>query len=80
MGRNNNLMAEVIFAPVHPELKKLLEDAAQEAHLDMNVYLAKVLAEHFKRPDIGWIPRKKRGPKTRRPKQPDPEPQEASAP
>lgn len=61
MKSYNGVMAEPIFANVHPELKKLIEEKAEEMGMFLNEYLARLLAEHVGRPDLNWIPRKRRG-------------------
>jgi hypothetical protein len=61
MKNYNGVMSEVIFAPVHPELKRLVGERADAADLPLNEYVARVLAEHLARPDLAWIPRKKPG-------------------
>ena len=60
-GRHNALMAQVIFAPVHPELKKLAGEAADRENLPLNEFVARILASHLGRPDLAQVPRKKMG-------------------
>lgn len=61
MKRYNGVMSEIIFAPVHPDLKRLVAERADAENLPLNEYVARVLAQHIGRPDLGWIPRKKLG-------------------
>lgn len=50
-----------LYALVSPELKELVDQAAFDAGLATNEYVAKVLAEHLERPDLIKIPRKPLG-------------------
>lgn len=60
-AQNNTTMAEVIFAPVHPELKRLIGERADKAGVPMNEYVAKILADHIGKKELAAIPRKKMG-------------------
>jgi hypothetical protein len=61
MARHNNVMAEIMAGAIHPELKRLIAEKADESHMTMNEFVAHVLANHLKRPDLAWVPRKKMG-------------------
>ena len=54
-------MKVILTVPLHPELKKILHRAADAENLPMNEFVARVLAKHFNRPELGTIPRKKMG-------------------
>lgn len=47
--------------PVHPDLKKAVGAAAEEADLPMNEWIAQVLANHLGHPELAAIPRKRYG-------------------
>lgn len=69
-GRKEALkpMAEKLLIRCYPELKQLIENAALTQDLvgGMGEYAVRILAEHFGRPDLGKVPRAKRGPKSKR--------------
>lgn len=50
--------AAFLNLPIHPELKELIGQAADEDGLAMNEWIAKLAAEHLGRPDLAQIPRK----------------------
>ncbi len=50
-----------LHLPVAPELKELVDQAAYDAGLPTNEYVAKILAEKLRRPDLARIPRKPMG-------------------
>lgn len=53
--------AAVLTVPLDPELKELIGQAADEAELPMNEWVASVIAEKLGRPDLAKIPRKSFG-------------------
>lgn len=61
MKPHNGIMAEVIFAPVHPELKRAIGRKADELGLAMNELVARVLADYLHKPELAAIPRKRLG-------------------
>ena len=48
----------VLSLPISEELKTAIGEAAEEAGLSMNEWVAKLVAEHLGRPELGAIPRK----------------------
>jgi hypothetical protein len=42
----------------NPELKNLVGRAADEAGIPLSEMVVRILAEHFKRPDLAIVPRK----------------------
>ena len=50
--------AATLTVPMHPHLKELIGKAADDAGLPMNEWLAKLLASHFRRPDLAEVPRR----------------------
>lgn len=54
-------LAVPLYATVSPELKERIDQAAFDAGLPTNEYVAKVFAEHFGEPDLARIPRKPLG-------------------
>lgn len=50
-----------IHITVQAELKELVGKAADELGIPMSEYIVRVLAEHFGRPDLAVVPRKRPG-------------------
>lgn len=51
----------LLSLPISHELKDAIGEAAEEAGLAMNEWVARLIAEHFGRPDFAVIPRKPYG-------------------
>ncbi len=58
-----NPMADKLLIRLCPELKKLIEQEAEskEVYGGMGELVVKILATHFKRPDLAKVPRKRMG-------------------
>jgi hypothetical protein len=56
--RNGVKPATTLSLPISHELKDAVGEAAEQAGLAMNEWVAKLLAEHFGRPELAAIPRK----------------------
>lgn len=56
-------MADKLLVRLDPELKKLIDRKADElgVHGGMGELTVRILAEHFGRPDLARVPRKKMG-------------------
>ncbi len=59
--RNGVKPAVILSLPISPELKDLIGQAADEAGLAMNEWMAKLAAEHLGHPELAEIPRKPLG-------------------
>lgn len=57
------MTSEVLYAPIHPELKELAFEAADNEGMALNEWVARLIAERLSRPDLSRIPRRRRGPK-----------------
>jgi hypothetical protein len=53
--------AKLMVLPISRELKSLIFQAADEAGMTMNEWVAKVCARALKRPELARIPRKRLG-------------------
>lgn len=54
-------LSEILAVYMPPELKTLLGQAADERSVPMSELVVKICADHFKRPDLGVVPRKRPG-------------------
>lgn len=61
MARREEKMTEAFSVYAHPELVALASKAADEQHIPLSEFAARVLADHFGRPDLREIPRKQMG-------------------
>jgi hypothetical protein len=52
---------ETLAVDISAELKKVVGDAADEADVSMNEFVARVLAQAVERPELSIIPRKRPG-------------------
>lgn len=50
-----------LMVPMDPRLKELVGQAAEDAQVTMNEWVARVLAERLGYPELARIPRKNRG-------------------
>jgi hypothetical protein len=55
---DNEVMAATLTVPTHPELKRLVQAEARRLHLPMNELITKLLAAHYERDDLAFVPRK----------------------
>lgn len=60
-GHRRNAMPAIFTFRLEPELKRVLGEAADEEGVPLNEYMAKVLADHIGKPELGRIPRKSIG-------------------
>ncbi len=50
-----------LFVQIQPELKELANKAADAEEIPLNHFIARLLANHLKRPDLATIPYKRMG-------------------
>ncbi len=58
-----NPMADKLLIRLEPELKKLIDEDAQSKGMygGMGELAVRILAHHYKRPDLAKVPRKRMG-------------------
>jgi hypothetical protein len=54
-------VADQIHVRMHPGLRKLVAEKADEMNLPMSEFIAEVLANALERPDLAEVPRRKMG-------------------
>ena len=57
MASEKKIVADDLHIRVHPGLRRLVLDAADEADVSVNEVIAKILADHFEKPELGIVPR-----------------------
>jgi hypothetical protein len=62
MKKQEAPLSQSIYIRCHPELRALVEQNAAANYPDtMNDVIVRILAAHFKRPDLGKTPKKRMG-------------------
>lgn len=61
--KDENYMSDKLLVKIHPELKRLIDEDADrlQAYGGMSEIVAKILADHYKRPELAQVPRKRAG-------------------
>lgn len=68
--RGKQKVPNFISLKVGDELKELIGSAADEHGVPMNELIVQIVAEYFKRPDLGYVPRKSQVGRPRQPIRP----------